>query len=88
MAHHHTCILLTHMFLGRLALKLAEKKLSIMHKSAVIAIAHLMIMWACEPLQSVVNAQYAGKKIGQQVWLWLLIVFLLKLFVFCASPLN
>ena len=83
--HDHTRILLTQMFIGRLALKLAEKKLSIMHKSAVIAIAHLMIMWACEPLQSVVNAQCAGKKIGQQVWL---IGFLLELFIFCASPLN
>ena len=56
----------THLFTGRLALKLVENKLSLVHKSAVIAIVYHCILWASDPLQSIVEAHEIGRKVGQQ----------------------
>ena len=54
------------MFTGRLALKLVENNLSLVHKSAVIAIVFHCILWASDPLQSIVEAHEIGRKVGQQ----------------------
>ena len=57
----------THLFTGRLALKLVENKLSLVHKSAVFAHVHHLILWASsDPLQSTIEAHEIGKKVGQQ----------------------
>ena len=56
----------THLFTGRLALKLVENKLSLVHKSAVIAIVYHLILWASDPLQSIVEAHEIGRKVGEQ----------------------
>ena len=53
------------MFTGRLALKL-ENKLSSVHKSAVFAIVYHLILWASDPLQSIVEAHEIGRKVGEQ----------------------
>ena len=56
----------TDLFTGRLALKLVDNKLSVVHKSAVIAGAYHLILWASDPLQSIVNAHEIGRRIGEQ----------------------
>ena len=56
----------THFFTGRLALKLVENKLSLVHKSAVITNVYHCILWASDPLQSIVEAHEIGRKVGQQ----------------------
>ena len=38
---------------GRLALKLVDKKISYHHKSAVISLVYVTILWAVEPLQAI-----------------------------------
>ena len=56
----------TNLFSGRLALKLVENKL-VVHKSAVIgAVCHL-ILWASDPLQSIIEAHEMGRKVGKQM---------------------
>jgi len=56
----------THLFTGRLALKLVENKFSVVHKSAVIAAAYHLILWTSDPLQSISEALETGRKVGQQ----------------------
>ena len=56
----------THLFTGRLALKLVENKLSVMHKSIVIAAVYHLILWASDPLQSIIEAHEIGRRVGQQ----------------------
>ena len=56
----------THLFTGRLALKLVENKLSVVHKSVVIAAVYHLILWASDPLQSIVEAHSLGRRIGAQ----------------------
>ena len=56
----------THLFTGRLALKLVENKLSSVHKSNVYAIVYHLILWASDPLQSIIEAHEIGRKVGQQ----------------------
>ena len=56
----------TLLFTGRIALKLVEKKSSIVHKSGVIAGVYLAILWTVQPLQSIAEAHRLGRKIGQQ----------------------
>ena len=56
----------TLLFTGRIALKLVEKKSSIVHKSGVIAGVYLAILWTVQPLQSIAEAHCLGRKIGQQ----------------------
>ena len=53
------------MFTGRLALKLVEKKLSVIQKSLVIATVYHLILWASDPLQSNIEAHEIGRKVGQ-----------------------
>ena len=57
----------THLFTGRLALKLVENKLSSVHKSAVFAIVYQLILWASDPLQSIIESHEIGRKVGQQI---------------------
>ena len=66
--NHHNILFFstTHLFTGRLALKLVEKKLSLVHKSAVIAAVYHLILWASDPLQSIIEAFEIGRKVGQQ----------------------
>ena len=65
--HHNILFFSTHLFTGRLALKLVENKLSLVHKSAVFAHVHHLILWASsDPLQSTIEAHEIGKKVGQQ----------------------
>ena len=64
--NHHICSFSTHLFTGRLALKLVENKLSLVHKSAVIAIVYHLVLWASDPLQSIIEAHEIGRKVGQQ----------------------
>ena len=54
------------MLTGRLALKLVENKLSVIHKSLVIAAVYHLILWASDPLQSIIEAFEIGRKVGQQ----------------------
>ena len=56
----------TLLFTGRIALKLVEKKSSIVHKSGVIAGVYLAILWTVQPLQSIAEAHRLGRKLGQQ----------------------
>ena len=56
----------THLFTGRLALKLVENKLSLVHKSAVIATVYHCILWTSDPLQSTIEAHEIGRKVGEQ----------------------
>mmetsp|Transcript_43738 Transcript_43738/g.91966 ORF Transcript_43738/g.91966 Transcript_43738/m.91966 type:complete len:1476 (+) Transcript_43738:19-4446(+) len=56
---------------GRLALKLLEKEALSMHKAAVILMVYSPILWAAEPLQSVVEAHQLGQKVGHQRGDWL-----------------
>ena len=51
---------------GRLALKLVDKKISYHHKSAVISLVYVTILWAVEPLQAIVDAHKIGRRLGQQ----------------------
>ena len=51
---------------GKLALKLVEKKGSVQFKSSVICFVYDRILWATEPLQSLVEAHLLGNKAGQQ----------------------
>ena len=51
--------------LGRLALKLLEKICST-HRSSIICIVYQMVLWANEPLQSIVDAHRLGEKAGRQ----------------------
>ena len=62
--NHHISFFSTHLSPGRLALKLVEDKLSSVHKSAVVAIVYHLILWASDPLQSIVEAHKIGRKIG------------------------
>ena len=62
--NHHILFFSTHLSPGRLALKLVEDKLSTVHKSAVVAIVYHLILWASDPLQSIVEAHEIGRKIG------------------------
>ena len=55
----------THLFTGRLALKLVDTGLSV-DKSALIALVYTTILWAVEPLQSCAEAYKIGIKVGQQ----------------------
>ena len=57
----------THLFTGRLALKLVETQLSSLHKSAVFALVYYLILWASDPLQSIIEAHEVGRKVGQQI---------------------
>ena len=57
----------TNLFSGRLALKLVENKLSVVHKSAVIGAVYHLILWASDPLQSIIEAHEMGRKIGKQM---------------------
>ena len=43
-----------------LALKLVEKRDSLVHKSAVIALVYIGVLWAVEPLQSIIEAHRLG----------------------------
>jgi hypothetical protein len=52
--------------IGKLALKLVEKKGSVQHKSSVICFVYNTIFWASEPLQLIVEAHLLGHKSGQQ----------------------
>ena len=62
--HHNILFFSTHLFTGRLALKLVENKLSLVHKSAVFAHVHHLILWASsDPLQSTIEAHEIGKKL-------------------------
>ena len=54
------------LFAGRLALKLVENKLSLVNKSAVILAVYFGILWTCEPLQSCIDANEIGRRVGQQ----------------------
>ena len=56
----------THLFTGRLALKLVENKITSVHKSAVISAVYHLILWTSDPLQSVIGALEIGRKVGQQ----------------------
>ena len=56
----------THLFTGRLALKLVENKLSLVHKSAVFATVYHLVLWASNPLQSIIESHEIGRKFGQQ----------------------
>ena len=56
----------THLFTGRLALKLVENKNSLVHKSAVIATVYHCILWTSDPLQSIIEAHEIGRKVGEQ----------------------
>ena len=57
----------THLFTGRLALKLVENKLSSEHKSVVYALVYHLILWASsDPLQSIIEAHEIGRKVGEQ----------------------
>ena len=63
---HHILFFSTHLFTGKLALKLVENKKSLVHKSAVIAGVYHCILWASDPLQSIIEAHEIGRKVGQQ----------------------
>ena len=64
--NHVPLLLFSTQIIGRLALKLCEKKESLAQKSNVIAFVHFTILWASEPLQSSANAHLLGQKCGQQ----------------------
>ena len=64
--NHHILPFSTHLFTGRLALKLVENKSLVVHKSAVIAAVNYLILWASDPLQSIIEAHEIGRKVGQQ----------------------
>ena len=64
--NHHILFLSSHLFTGRLALKLVENKLSLVLKSAVIATVYHLILWTSDPLQSIIEAHEVGRKVGQQ----------------------
>ena len=64
--NHHILFSSTNLFTGRLALKLVENKLSSVHKSAVIGTVCHLILWASDPLQSIIEAHEIGRKVGQQ----------------------
>ena len=65
--HHNILFFSTHLFTGRLALKLVENKLSLVHKSAVFAIVYHLILWASsDPLQATIEAHEIGRQVGQQ----------------------
>ena len=69
MAHssQHCLAFSTHLFTGRLALKLVENKLSSEHKSVVYALVYHLILWASsDPLQSIIEAHEIGRKVGEQ----------------------
>jgi len=57
--------------LGRLALKLLQKETSSVYKATVIMQVHCYILWAAEPLQSIIEAHQFGRKAGQQLGDWL-----------------
>mmetsp|Transcript_43870 Transcript_43870/g.92281 ORF Transcript_43870/g.92281 Transcript_43870/m.92281 type:complete len:1556 (+) Transcript_43870:78-4745(+) len=52
--------------LGRLAIRLLQKKRLAVHKSHVICGVYQAILWICDPLQSVAQAHLLGQKAGQQ----------------------
>ena len=66
--NHHNILFLstTHLFTGRLALKLVENKLSYALKSNVYALVYHLILWASDPLQSNIEGNQIGRKVGQQ----------------------
>ena len=64
--NHYILFSSTNLFTGRLALKLVENKLSSVHKSAVIGTVCHLILWASDPLQSIIEAHEIGRKVGQQ----------------------
>ena len=62
--NHHILFSSTHLFTARLALKLVESKLSSVHKSAVFSIVYQLILWASDPLQSIIEAHEIGRRVG------------------------
>ena len=52
--------------IGKLALKLVEKKGSVQFKSRVIYFVYHNILWVSEPLQLIVESHLLGHKAGQQ----------------------
>ena len=52
--------------IGRLALKLVERRGSLSFKSRVICFVYHHILWAAEPLQSIIETFLLGHKAGQQ----------------------
>ena len=64
--HHNILFFSTHLFTGRLALKLVENTGLSVDKSALIALVYTTILWAVEPLQSCAEAYKIGIKVGQQ----------------------
>ena len=58
------CIFLSLLFTGRLALKLVERKESLVLKSRVIAMTYFAILWTAEPLHSIVDEHMLGRKLG------------------------
>lgn len=52
--------------LGRLALKLLQKRDLTAHTSSVIFYVYQTILWASDPLQSIADAHLLGRKAGQQ----------------------
>jgi hypothetical protein len=50
--------------IGKLALRLVEKKGSLQYKSSVICFVY--ILWTVEPLQSIVEVHLLERKAGQQ----------------------
>ena len=64
--HHNILFFSTHLFTGRLALKLVENKITSVDKSALIALVYTTILWAVEPLQSCAEAYKIGIRVGQQ----------------------
>jgi len=63
---HACCIMHCSLSIGKLALKLVDKKGSLRYKSSVICFVYERILWATEPMQLLVEAHSLGHKAGQQ----------------------
>lgn len=62
----YLAFILSFLFTGRIALKLVERKSSIVYKTCIIAGVYMAILWTVQPLQSIAEAHRIGRKVGQQ----------------------